>query len=478
MIFSKHLKILLITVTLATTGFLVNDAFAASGISSAVANDPDDADAVYSVGDTITITFPAQVNSTFASGTMTNAEFRANFTVNPSDIDTADTLTGVWNAGATAITLTINTITGVTPPIIGTDTFEYDPASGNIHYQGNGTEFTGTSVTLTGDFGLFVALNTGSGGCRGDCTEPTLGLDKNGIRLVENGFIYNGKPVDVERFFTPYPLITVNVGAQNLAEFKIYENGGSDNVSHFDLAFGLANGQILSQSKAMIEWDRTFDGTESINVIDPDNLLSDDVNVLTSEGKCKQDSVVDDCLIVKVYHKFRAPPEFNIVGTNVWDSDRNSWQNYYNHGIEVVGKSMNPPKQYLVLDKGNLVTITEVENNHAVDEERNHWFFDKEWIKEYVPQGKIIDPISKYHGIDRNHAYFETYLEGQKLIASNTLDQLLGGKSIQDESPEKSFSYDYKWVLRSDDVVLQKNIKLEMLKAQQLYETMYHMKNP
>lgn len=449
-------------------------AFAASGISSAVADDPDDADAVYSVGDTITITFPAQVNSTFASGTMTNTEFRANFTVNPSDIDTADTLTGVWNAGATAVLLTINTITGGTPPIVGTDTFEYDPTAGNIHYQSNGTEFTNAAVTLTGDFGLFVALNTGGGdGCVGDCEEPTLGLDQNGVRLVENGFTYNGKPVDVERFFTPYPLITVKVGAQNLAEFKIYENGGSDNISHFDLAFGLASGQILSQSTARIEWDRTFDGTETINIIDPDNVLSDNVRVLTSEGKCSMDSLTDDCLIVKVYHTFRAPPEFNIVGTNVWDSYRNSWQNYYNHGIEVVGKSMNPPKQYQAMDRGHLVTITEIEKNHAVDENGNHWFFDKEWLKEYVPSGKIADPISTYHGIDRNHAYFQTYLKGQQLVASHTLEQILGGKSIHEEPQKESVSYDHVWISRSEDRQLQKAIKSEMVRAQQLYQTLY-----
>ncbi|WP_299290102.1 hypothetical protein [Nitrosopumilus sp.] len=47
---------------------LASSAYAASEISSAVADDPDDGDAAYSVGDTIVITFPAQANSTFASG--------------------------------------------------------------------------------------------------------------------------------------------------------------------------------------------------------------------------------------------------------------------------------------------------------------------------------------------------------------------------------------------------------------------------
>ena len=153
---------------------MIQDAFAASGISSAVADDPDDADAVYSTGDTIVITFPAQVNATFASGTMTNAEFRANFTVSNSDIDTADTVSGVWNAAATALTITIDTIAGGTPPVINTDTVAYDTINGNIGYNANNTHFIGTTVTLTGDFGLFVADTTSNSNDCYDCIPPKL----------------------------------------------------------------------------------------------------------------------------------------------------------------------------------------------------------------------------------------------------------------------------------------------------------------
>ena len=36
-----------------------------------------------------------------------------------------------------------------------------------------------------------VNENNGGSGCSGDCTYPTLGLDKHGRRLVDNGFSYN-----------------------------------------------------------------------------------------------------------------------------------------------------------------------------------------------------------------------------------------------------------------------------------------------
>lgn len=423
---------------------LTSDAYAASGISSAIADDPDDADAVYSVDDTIIITFPAQVNSTFASGTMTNAEFRANFTVSNSDIDTADTISGVWNAGATALTLTIDTIAGSTPPVINTDTVLYDPTAGNIHYQGNGTEFANTAVTLTGDFGLFVAVSASNGsGCSGDCEEPTLGLDSKGKRLVDNGFTYNGKSIDVERYFTPYPLVTVTTGEKNIAEFKIYDNLGPDNISHFELAFGLAKGEIMSNSKAVINWDKSWDGVATLSIDDPEHVLGD-IEVSTSEGDCSEESA-QQCLLVKVVHTFRAPLDFNILGTNVWDTERNAWQNYYNHGIEVVGPSMNPAKEYDGISKGQIYHLTETGKNTAVDEFGNSWsLVIDQWSMDYIPNKKIIDEISMA-GIAREHAYFNMYKYGQYLLAENELKQICPG-CLEESYGEidNVFAYDFK----------------------------------
>ena len=87
-----------------------------------------------------------------------------------------------------------------------------------------------------------------------------MGVDNDGRRLVDDGFTYNDKSIDVERYFTPYPLVTVQVGKQNVAEFKIYDNSGLDKISHFELAFGLAQGESIGMSQAVINWDRTFDG--------------------------------------------------------------------------------------------------------------------------------------------------------------------------------------------------------------------------
>ncbi len=404
----------IILLTIAATPYLTQNASAASGISSAVANDPDDADGVYSVGDTIAITFPAATNAT-GSGTMSNIEFRANFTIDPSSIDNDDTLTGVWNAASTILTLTINTITGLTPPIINSDTVNYD-TGGNLFYASNataggaGTEFLGTTVTLTGDFGLFIAavLNNGGGGCSGDCIEPTLGVNNEGKRLVDGGFTYNGKSIDVELFFTPYPLVTVQTGKENTAEFKIYDNYGPDNISHFELAFGLARGESIGTSKVVINWDKSFDGIETVTLDDPENIL-ENVKVMTFEGSCS-DEQSQKCLVIQVVHTFRAPLDFNILGTNVWDMRRNAWQNYYNHGIEIVGESLNPPKEYDGIDKGHIYRLTETGKNTAVDEFGDTWTLNNTWIKNYIKNERLQDTGDMKN---RNHSSFGTWKQMQ-----------------------------------------------------------------
>jgi len=477
--FSKSLGIfflMIIIFTLGVTPYLVSDVFADTiDISSWVANDPDDGDTTYSNGDTLTLTFSANTNAT-NGGTMTDAEVKANFTFATPNIATGATFSGLWTSLST---LQIIADTAGTAPTIGGTTVQGAlPADGRIGTavdgQNNGLDgthgLTNTlSSALTGDFGLFVAVTTSNGsGCDGDCQEPTLGVNNDGRRLVDNGFSYNGKAIDVERFFTPYPLVTVDVGVQNVAKFKIYENEGPDNVSHFELAFGLANGQSIGMSKAVINWDKSWDGIETIDIVDPENVL-DGVTVSTSEGNCSEDSK-QKCLLVTVVHTFRAPLDFNILGTNVWDSKHNAWQNYYNHGIEVTGESLNPAKEYDGINRGHIYHLTETSKTSAVDEFGNFWSLEYGlWSMDYIPNKKPVDELTM-HGYTRTNSNFEMYKYGQYLIAKTTLIEIC--PHCLDESYDKInniFSYDFtKRVQKLDDPEIQSLLKLESDKAQKI----------
>ena len=202
---------------------------------------------------------------------------------------------------------------------------------------------------------------SGGGGCA-DCAPPTLGIDENGRRMVTDGFMYNGRPVDVERFYTPYPLITTEIGRENVASFKIYENQGPQNIAHFSFAFGMRAGDIISESRAVIELDISHDNIRTVSVTDEHNVFDNVTVSVTDSISCGASGT--ECLGVDVHHTFVDHLEFDIVGTNVWDRSRNAWQNYYNHGIDVTGESLNPPETREIpgTEKGEgLILVTRTE---------------------------------------------------------------------------------------------------------------------
>ena len=324
-----------------------------------------------------------------------------------------------------------------------------------------GTVNTAVGASIVVTDGLANAKN--SSGCS-DCEAPTLGLNSDFKRIVENGFTYNGKPADAERFFTPYPLITATVGKQNTAVFKIYEDRGPEYVKHFSFAFGLDKGQSIGESQAMIELDIDHEGTETVTVTDPENAL-DNIKVSTNIANCNDNNSQIQCLIVTIDHRFRAPLDFNIVGTDVWDMKRNAWQNYFNHGIEITGESLNPANEYDGVSTGHIYHLTETGKTTAIDEFGDTWSFQYgKWIKDYVQNERIQDTTSVFN---RNHSDFVDYKEQQAQNAIPQLLQYCPSCLTSHEDFKDSFGYEYPETIDKLDnpEILQKMI-LENEKAQ------------
>lgn len=317
---------------------------------------------------------------------------------------------------------------------------------------------------------------TGSG-CSGDCTPPTLGVDEDGDRLVYDGFQYNGNPVDVELYYTPYPLITVDVGVENLTVLKIYDNNGPQNIAHVGLGFGLGKGESFNDSKATINLDISSDGTETTSLFDPENVL-DNVQITTEEAPCGLNTTAQ-CLAVFIYHTFREPLNFNMVATYIWDFKLNAWQNYYNHGIEIVGDSLNPPKTELVyFGTKQLVGLYELVR---IDKKQDIWQDKYGDLFQYlgndrfdlvykVPKETVYDKPTM-HGCDRHCNWFEHYKLHQQLLAEiNLRDTIMKGKPIQGEPPDEPFSHEFKILKRSEDPVLQQAILDEISRAEELFD--------
>jgi len=373
-----------------------------------------------------------------------------------------------------------------------TDTLEFDTSNGRdaeiikvdadtfaIAYTG--VDEDGFLVTISieaessSSSGSVKSNNRGGiAGCL-DCIPPTLGIDHNGKRVVDYGFSYNGNPVQVERFHTDYPLITVQIGKLNTAELKIYENKGERKLTHVGLAFGLDSDQVFADSKAIIEWDRDLSGQETITKIDPNDVIDDDsLRIESSKVQCKEGGTEDRCTLLKIFHKMRDKLDFNIVKTYVWDYHRNGWQNTYNHGIHIEGKSMNPPVQHSVSDGRDRILITEIAKDTAVDVYGNVWTFDKSWKKEYVPY-KVVDDGITMHLYPRGHSSFDTYKMGQELLANQILEQICS-ECIDEpfDKIENTFAYDgAHFVQRENNPGLQSDIAQEILKAEESYQNLY-----
>ena len=197
------------------------------------------------------------------------------------------------------------------------------------------------------------------------------------------------------------------MGQENVAILKIYEDSGPSRLRHVGLAFGLSSGQHFAESKAEIRIDIPFSGKPTIVLDDPQNTIDQDsLRIETVTGECMTSSE-SECFIITIYHTFRAPLDFNIVSTIVWDERLNSWQNFYNHGIEIKGESLNPTYGILVND-GTLTLYPIIEG--TVDEDKDG----------------IYDARHVIYMLDENGTLYRLVTDGSYQIVRNLYSQLHG----------------------------------------------------
>ena len=223
----------------------------------------------------------------------------------------------------------------------------------------------------------------------------------------------------------------------------------------------------------MIEVDFARDRTQTTTITDPQNAL-DNVSVTTDKVACNDGPT--QCLGITINHTFREPLDFNIVGTDVWDYSRQSWQNYYNHGIEVVGISMNPAEQYDGIDRGQIYHLTETGKNTAVDEFGDSWTFQYGiWMKDYIKQDRIQDEETLV--FDRMHSDFAEYREH---LSNNAFLQLsetcpLCIEQYADFEDSTSLEYGNK-INKLSDPEIQMLMVVEEQKAQEIMKRLLDVK--
>lgn len=91
-----------------------------------------------------------------------------------------------------------------------------------------------------------------------------------------------------------------------------------------------------------------------------------------------------------------------------------------------------------------------------------------------ITEKKPSDQLTM-HGIDRQSNLFLTYVLGQELLAKSTMNDILNGRTIQNNSIKEPFSHYYNPLKRTEDPVLQNQILLEISKAEQLFSQKYNI---
>lgn len=356
-------------------------------------------------------------------------------------------------------------------------------AGGGAIRPGLVVDSSGSGGTTGGGGGPTLSSAESGSGCSSDCIPPTLGVDQDNRRLVADGFSFNDNPVDAKLYYTPYPLITVNVGEENKAVLKIYDNEGPENIKHVGFGFGMGKGESFADSRARINLDIDHTGRESVSLHDPENVL-DNVRVVTQQVSCTDNLTSPLCLQVTFFHTFREQLEFNMVGTYVWDFKQNSWQNYFNHGIHIEGDSLNPPKTTRIYvgtgpDSGyyNLVQIDKFEDTWA-DKHGNIYQYkgNDRYDKIYtVPKPMVYDKVTS-HGCDRNCNWFDKYLLYEELRAKQKLSEMTNGKPIYGYDLDEPETIFFHIVPRSEDARLQAAIEGEIIRAEQLFDVLFDFK--
>ena len=237
-----------------------------------------------------------------------------------------------------------------------------------------------------------------SSGGSGDTTPSTLGVNSHGQKLVDDGFSFNGKSVDVKNYHTPFPLTSVLAGFPNTVEMKIYENGGLSKINRVQFGLGVEEtGTPLSESEVIVLINLHHNGTsvESIGYEGNTALLFlNKTNVELSIVPCKANSFAE-CLLVSLTYTYRAGPDYTTIVVNTMDDRRNSWNYYFNDGIKVIG-SMNPPATTEIFvkngkqDTGEHLTLTQIhkindiwKDIYDVEYQNNNGSFDR--ITPYTP---------------------------------------------------------------------------------------------
>ena len=312
----------------------------------------------------------------------------------------------------------------------GTSTEEIIITNSNVLVNG--------TVAVIGNVMNNVVERSGGSGCSGDCTYPTLGLDKKGFRIVEGGFSYNDNVVDAIPWHTPYPLITTETHKINEMIIKAWDN---NTVRLIQMGLGIPEiGSLTDDAEILIEvWFEPYTSNiEELKIIDPHNLLKHPlVSVKSKMTDCRANND-EQCISIIVNYVYDKIPKYNIIKVDVMDFARNVQSTTFNDGIEIFGTVINDNPNTMMVNppfhhpSKYQIEILKVSNTNDlwIDQYGYHWIGDKSKIQlvDDVPFVRHVDKSSSFGNYDRYNSNFEKMIQYEEQHAQKILEELYGNR--------------------------------------------------
>ena len=171
--------------------------------------------------------------------------------------------------------------------------------------------------------------SVGGGGC-GNCTPPTLGIDRDGKTRVNGGISINSIAFDVEQFSQNMPVQILKKGETTTIVLKVFEDQGINSVAHAELHFGpyekVINGILVEYSIAHLVWHNEY-GDETIGIYDDDEIFQ---NVVINAKN------TDEFKIITFEFEPTIITDKTSLMTRIWDERRNVVNNYFIDAIKIV----------------------------------------------------------------------------------------------------------------------------------------------
>ncbi len=214
--------------------------------------------------------------------------------------------------------------------------------------------------------------------CDGDCEAPTLGSLDDGRKLVEKGLVINGQSFDIAGFAQTIPTQMLIVGQPVTVKMTVYENSGTSALRYASFAVADYKGERDQTQKARIAFMQNFDGTQKLDVLDFDKLLS---NV-----KYTATSIDSFTTVIEFTFEFAQPVQKSSIILEAWDDSRSSRKSILMDAIQVDEKSMEKVKEQKMTEKKvEKKTPAKVEKSEEKKEEKKE---EKSKKKPQVAKGK------------------------------------------------------------------------------------------